>query len=616
MMLALLCVALGAVTQQKVSPVEKVTALLEKLQAEVEEEGKSEAAAYDKYACFCKEQADNKQYAIEKFQEQERVLSGKIEAKEATKNQLDTEISQHNADISTNEAYKTRESLLSQAIGALENAIDALQASKGEMTDSAGGYTLLAKYSETIKNGLAVAESLKLSTGGAKLLKMLQQPDTAHAYAYHSNEIVMTLESLLKDFRQQKVKTDNEEREDRQAFEMTAGARRNQITALQKAASEKAEASAALQEEISQHQSDLTDTQNARAADQNFLNDLTDQCETKAKDYDQRSSTRAAELSAISKAIELLKTGVSKMYPSTGVAMVVKKSVVVRPAAPAAKKGGHWEWVTDAPKAQAAKDDTKEDTEEAAMDDDEDAPVNFLQVDRPHAAARKKLVEFLTSKSQALKSTVLSTLLIKLREANSPFQKVKQMIMDMITRLENEAADEGTQKAWCDTQMSETTAERDEAQMKIEDLNALLTEKNALVSQLTEQIATLGQEIADLQKALNEETELRNTEKATNEQTIADAAAGETAVAQALQFLKDFYSGAKESLLQQNPAPAAEGYERFSAEGAGSDGKTVDDMAPDAGGVSGNYGGKTDASKSIITLLEQIQEDFASSITA
>merc|ERR1719253_1088289 len=124
------------------------------------------------------------------------------------------------------------------------------------------------------------------------------------------------------------------------------------------------------------------------------------------------------------------------------------------------------------------------------------------------------------------------------------------MIMDMITGLEDEAADEASQKAWCDTQMSETTAERDEAQMQIEDLNALLTEKNALVSQLT-------QEIADLQKALNEETEIRNTEKATNEQTIADAQAGEQAVSQALTFLKDFYSGAKESLLQQ--APAAEG---------------------------------------------------------
>ena len=210
---------------------------------------------------------------------------------------------------------------------------------------------------------------------------------------------------------------------------------------------------------------------------------------------------------------------------------------------------------------------------------------------------------FLTSKSKQLKSTALSTLLLKLKDAPSPFQKVKQMIMDMITRLEAEAADEASQKAWCDTQMSETTAERDEAQMKIEDLNAFLTEKNALVDQLTEEIATLGSEIADLHTALNEQTELRNGEKADNEQTIADAKAGEEAVAQALTFLKDFYSGAKDNFLQQNPAPAAEGYERFSAEGAGSDGQTVDDMAPDAGGVEGNYKGNQDASKSIIGLL-------------
>merc|ERR1719420_386351 len=191
------------------------------------------------------------------------------------------------------------------------------------MKDSAAGYTLLSKYAQTIKNGLAVAQTMKLSKNSKEVMKLLQQPDTAHAYAYHSNEIVMTLEALLKDFKQQKVKTDNEEREDRQSFEMTAGARRNQITALQKSASEKAEASAALQEEISQHQSDLQDTENAHAADQNFLNDLTDKCEQKAKDFDQRSSTRSAELTAISKAIELLKTDVSKMYPSTGVAMVV-----------------------------------------------------------------------------------------------------------------------------------------------------------------------------------------------------------------------------------------------------------------------------------------------------
>ena len=48
---------------------------LEKLMKENAEESKKGAAAYDKYACFCKEQADNKIYGIEKFNETIEVLA-------------------------------------------------------------------------------------------------------------------------------------------------------------------------------------------------------------------------------------------------------------------------------------------------------------------------------------------------------------------------------------------------------------------------------------------------------------------------------------------------------------------------------------------------------------
>merc|ERR1719243_151398 len=86
---------------------------------------------------------------------------------------------------------------------------------------------------------------------------------------------------------------------------------------------------------------------------------------------------------------------------------------------------------------------------------------------------------------------------------------------------------------------------------------------------------------------------------------------GLEAVEGAIKVLNAFYNP---SLLQQ--APAAEGYERFSAENAGSDGKTVDDMAPSGEGDFGTeeYGGKSDASKSIIALLEQIKEDFSENV--
>merc|ERR1719482_292378 len=380
MIFALLGVALSANTQQRVSPVEKVTELLEKLQAEVEAEGKSEAAAYDKYACFCKEQADNKQYAIEKFIEQENILEGKIDAKQAKVDELDAEVQEHNLDKAAlqstqdskqaqrdteHEAYVTHEALLAKAIGALENAIEALQASKKEMVDSKDGYTLLSKHAELIKSSLLMAESLKLSKGGQQLMHLLQQPDTAHAYSYHSNEIVTTLESLLKNFREQKVAMDNEERQTRQSFEMAAGARANQIKALVKSATEKSEASAALTEEINTHKGDLKSTQDAHAADQNFLDDLTAKCEQKAKDFDQRSSTRTSELSAIANALELLKSKVSEMYPSTDLGLVVK-SKVVKPDAPAPKEGGHWEWVPDQAAVQTEeKKDKTEDAEDA-----------------------------------------------------------------------------------------------------------------------------------------------------------------------------------------------------------------------------------------------------------
>jgi len=253
--------------------------------------------------------------------------------------------------------------------------------------------------------------------------------------------------------------------------------------------------------------------------------------------------------------------------------------------------------------------DTNEDVE-PVEDDIEDQVVSFLQV-KPAASTRKQLMAMLSSKAETLKSAAISTLLIKLKDAPSPFAKVKQMINDLVARLEAEAADEASQKEWCDTEMSETNAARNAAQVEIDSLNALHTEKKALSAQLTEQINTLSQEIADLSKALNEETALRNTDHDTNTQTLADANAGLLALTGAIEFLNEFYNP---SLIQKQAPPSA-GYERAVSANAGSDGQTVADMAPDAGGVSGAYGGKTDASKSIIGMMEVIKSDFENTIS-
>jgi len=624
----LLVAALGADIQQKVNPVEKVTTLLSKLQAEVEAEGKSEAEAYDKFACFCKEQADNKQYAIEKFTEQINVLTGHIEDKTAKKAQLDNEISQHNTDINTlegeqstaqgvrdttNAAYAEREASLSTSIAQMKQSITALGASKDDMT---GAKSLLSKYVTVIESGTAVAKSDAQVNKIMALVSFIKAP-TDHAYSFKSNEVIATLENLLKEMKGTKVEADNTEREDRQEFEMTSGARRNQIKALQKSATEKSSASAGLEEEINADTTEKTETTNAKAADANFLADLTSKCETKATDFDSRSQTRTAELTAMSKALELLNGDVSKMYGSNKLGLISRQVRKASPQSevPAPREAtvngvvGKWEFVPEvAVQTETVK--TEESTEESTEDDaedQEDEPVFFLQVPKvTPAALRKQLVGLLSSKAETLKSAAISTLLIKLKDAPSPFAKVKQMINDLVARLEAEAADEASQKGWCDTEMSETNAARNAAQVEVDSLNALHTEKKALSAQLTEQINDLSQEIADLSKALNEETELRNGEHDSNTQTLADANAGLLAIGSAIDFLNEFYDP---SLIQQ--APPTAGYERAVSANAGSDGQTVADMAPD----TPQSASKNDASKSIIGMMEVIKSDFENTVS-
>merc|ERR1719316_1334310 len=87
------CVAHAEGSAQKVTPVEKVIELLKKLSAQTTEEGKLEAKQYDEFACFCKEQADEKLYNIEKSTAKLEKLAAKIAETESLIATLNGDIS-------------------------------------------------------------------------------------------------------------------------------------------------------------------------------------------------------------------------------------------------------------------------------------------------------------------------------------------------------------------------------------------------------------------------------------------------------------------------------------------------------------------------------------------
>ena len=104
---------------------------------------------------------------------------------------------------------------------------------------------------------------------------------------------------------------------------------------------------------------------------------------------------------------------------------------------------------------------------------------------------------------------------------------------------------------------------------------------------MTEDITELTKAVAELDAAMAKATKLRQEEKAKNTETIADSQEAQTAVAQALTALKEFYAQAAEAttLFRQQP----EAPEIFDKEYTG--------MQSESGGVVG--------------MPEVIESDFA-----
>jgi len=175
------------------------------------------------------------------------------------------------------------------------------------------------------------------------------------------------------------------------------------------------------------------------------------------------------------------------------------------------------------------------------------------------------------------------------RVADDAFKKVKKMIQDLIYRLMEEANAEATQKGWCDEELATNAQTRKAKSKEVDTLTSEIDALEAEIAKLTEDITELSAAVAELDKAMAEASELREKENIKNTQTIKDAQDAQTAVAQALTVLKEFYAKAAEAtaLLQskkkQAPPPIFE--------------EPYKGMQGESGGVVG--------------MLEVIESDFA-----
>merc|ERR1719379_3029235 len=124
-----------------------------------------------------------------------------------------------------------------------------------------------------------------------------------------------------------------------------------------------------------------------------------------------------------------------------------------------------------------------------------------------------------------------------------PFAKIKGLIQEMIEKLEEEAAKEAAHKAFCDKEMSETKAKKEDKESEIEDLTTKIDKATAKIAKLTEELGAIA-------KAQKEADAIRTEEKAAWEAAKADYESGIEGVGMALKVLRDYYAEKEEALIQ------------------------------------------------------------------
>merc|ERR1719161_3154438 len=121
------------------------------------------------------------------------------------------------------------------------------------------------------------------------------------------------------------------------------------------------------------------------------------------------------------------------------------------------------------------------------------------------------------------------------------------MIQDLISKLLEDEEEEADHKDYCDTELSRNEATRKEKTEAVEILRADIDEVSASITKLTHDITELSQAVSDLNAAVESYTQSRSEEHEKNTAAIKDAQDAQTAVAQAVTVLKEFYQKAAES---------------------------------------------------------------------
>jgi len=523
--------ALGLATVSALStdatPLTKVVTLLKEMKATVEKEMKEDAAIYDKLACWCHTNKEEKSDAVEVANQRIETLKAKIGEYTGKQAQLAAEIKNTKADLAEDEqslvdATKVREKEAAefhkletdnvQAIAQLKSAIVILSRHNESLLQA-----------DTVNNMVDVVKHIQYKFSDAiseddahSALSMLQ----SRPYAAQSGEIFGFINSMLESMQKNYADAQAEEAKAVADFGELKAAKTEEIEAGRQLLENKETEHADTSEKLVNAKEDLADTEAALEADTAFLVDLEKRCKANDSEMQARNKVRTEEIAAINDTIGIL-----------------------------------------------VSDDTRDVAKRS---------FNFLQKVKSEQTRYVRSRAASKLKAMAVKHNNPQLAMLATAVQLDAFTKVKKAIDDMVAALKQQQADDVKHKDFCNTEFHTNEQTTVKANRKLEGLQGKQDDLEATIKDLTTDIETLTAEIGDarleLQRATNDHGEATKEFK----QVVADQQATQAILDKATKRLSQFYN--KKSLLQTSQEPGAKvegpppgleqaGYKKSSASG-------------------------------------------------
>lgn len=514
-------------------PIEKVINQMVDLRIKAKEEGEKEALAFQKYSHWCGTETELYQNKIAKNNEKIDSLESAIEGFEASIAALKEEISTLSDEISQRESDQARaEKLRKEANGIYKQAKSDLEATIKAIDDATAslkGSKSVLQVRASVKRA-AVFASTAMSAEQRHVIHSFLQEDQpeevvkdpkgarARKYDFKSGSVIELLESLSDNFKAELLDTEKAETNSVNGHDLATQAQDAAIKAAENAKGTKEKNLGDDTSSLEKAQTDLDDERRDLGSNRKTLKETQVNCENRHNEFEDRSAAREGEQAALSEAVAILSKVTGLRNPLTQ--DIAKKALM------------------------------------------------FLQVAKPVSMkeqAREKAINLISAVAKKNHNGYMARLGQQIRVAKGPFKQIKNMIQKMIFRLNKEQTDEDAHKNWCDTELETTNQQADEKTDQVEEMTAKLNKLTADIEDLADALAEAEASVADAQQYMKDETDLRQENKADNEQTIADAKEAQAALTNAIgvltQYYKDSGSIKKESweFIQQEPSLDYEG---------------------------------------------------------